>query len=210
MSDTSQGDGWWQASDGKWYPPHLHPDYRVPAPPPTSAPQTPPAPTTATPPTQPAPATPVSGPAVAFAKSIGTTTWVMLGGGLLVVLGSFTTWVTASVGLFSVSENGTSGDGKFTLILAILAIGAALANHQVPRQEFSIATVVLFGLLTILSIYEFVHISSKSYSGDGITISATVGVGVYLCIAGSVAGVVAWIIEKRRSFQVMNGQPGSL
>lgn len=21
MSDTSQGDGWWQASDGKWYPP---------------------------------------------------------------------------------------------------------------------------------------------------------------------------------------------
>ena len=25
MSDYSQGDGWWQASDGKWYPPHLHP-----------------------------------------------------------------------------------------------------------------------------------------------------------------------------------------
>ena len=21
MSDTSQGPGWWQASDGKWYPP---------------------------------------------------------------------------------------------------------------------------------------------------------------------------------------------
>ena len=27
MSDTSQGEGWWVASDGKWYPPEQHPDY---------------------------------------------------------------------------------------------------------------------------------------------------------------------------------------
>jgi hypothetical protein len=26
LSDVPQGDGWWIASDGKWYPPHLHPD----------------------------------------------------------------------------------------------------------------------------------------------------------------------------------------
>lgn len=25
MSNTSQGTGWWQASDGKWYPPETHP-----------------------------------------------------------------------------------------------------------------------------------------------------------------------------------------
>ena len=25
MSDTSQGPGWWQASDGRWYPPQSHP-----------------------------------------------------------------------------------------------------------------------------------------------------------------------------------------
>ena len=25
MSDTAQGAGWWQASDGKWYPPEAHP-----------------------------------------------------------------------------------------------------------------------------------------------------------------------------------------
>ena len=25
MSDTSQGPGWWQASDGKWYPPEQAP-----------------------------------------------------------------------------------------------------------------------------------------------------------------------------------------
>lgn len=31
MSDSSQGDGWWIASDGKWYSPELHPDYVAPA-----------------------------------------------------------------------------------------------------------------------------------------------------------------------------------
>ena len=35
MSDVSQGHGWWLASDGKWYPPEQHPDYR-PLPPPPS------------------------------------------------------------------------------------------------------------------------------------------------------------------------------
>jgi preprotein translocase subunit SecG len=28
MSDVIQGEGWWVASDGKWYPPHLHAEYR--------------------------------------------------------------------------------------------------------------------------------------------------------------------------------------
>gem|GEM_PF-569205 len=32
MSDSSQGPGWWQASDGKWYPPEQAPAYQAPAP----------------------------------------------------------------------------------------------------------------------------------------------------------------------------------
>ncbi|MGH3969773.1 MAG: sensor domain-containing protein [Mycobacterium sp.] len=34
MSEGPQGDGWWQASDHKWYPPERHPDYVAPLPPP--------------------------------------------------------------------------------------------------------------------------------------------------------------------------------
>ena len=30
MSDTPQGEGWWQASDGKWYPPEQAPGYQAP------------------------------------------------------------------------------------------------------------------------------------------------------------------------------------
>jgi uncharacterized RDD family membrane protein YckC len=39
MSETSQGPGWWQASDGKWYAPEQHANY-LPPPPQASAPST--------------------------------------------------------------------------------------------------------------------------------------------------------------------------
>jgi len=38
MSDTSQGPGWWIASDGRWYPPELHPGAPATVPPPTLPP----------------------------------------------------------------------------------------------------------------------------------------------------------------------------
>jgi hypothetical protein len=41
MSDVSQGPGWWQASDGKWYPPESHPSGQVPPPPTSTAPSNP-------------------------------------------------------------------------------------------------------------------------------------------------------------------------
>lgn len=42
MSDTQQGAGWWQASDGKWYPPEQHPNYGAEAVPPASSEVAPP------------------------------------------------------------------------------------------------------------------------------------------------------------------------
>lgn len=41
MSDTPQGPGWWQASDGRWYPPSLSPGWEVPSSP-GQTPATPP------------------------------------------------------------------------------------------------------------------------------------------------------------------------
>lgn len=39
MSETPAGPGWWQASDGRWYPPESHPSARpAPPPPPPAAP----------------------------------------------------------------------------------------------------------------------------------------------------------------------------
>jgi hypothetical protein len=55
-SDTPLGPGWWQASNHKWYPPELHPNYHTPA----QAPAVPSVP--ATPQTPPAASAPASAP----------------------------------------------------------------------------------------------------------------------------------------------------
>jgi hypothetical protein len=71
MTDTSPGPGWWLASDGRWYPPHLHPRSRPagsdgprPAadPPPSSAPAPAGAHATAPRPAAPTPSTPAPAP----------------------------------------------------------------------------------------------------------------------------------------------------
>ena len=36
MSEVRQGAGWWQATDGRWYPPETHPEYRAPPPNPST------------------------------------------------------------------------------------------------------------------------------------------------------------------------------
>lgn len=38
MSDESRGEGWWLASDGKWYPPESKPSALAPPPTPTASP----------------------------------------------------------------------------------------------------------------------------------------------------------------------------
>ena len=62
MSDVSHGPGWWEATDGKWYPPEMHPNYVAPvAPTPTPATPTPSIPVAPTPtPTTPTPSIPVA------------------------------------------------------------------------------------------------------------------------------------------------------
>lgn len=44
MSDSSQGEGWWIAADGKWYPPEQHPDAQAAPPGPQAAYEPPPHP----------------------------------------------------------------------------------------------------------------------------------------------------------------------
>lgn len=59
MSETSQGHGWWKASDGLFYPPETHPDY-VPPPPPGGASYRPPAAPVSPPTSPPAAAAPTT------------------------------------------------------------------------------------------------------------------------------------------------------
>ena len=85
MSDTGQGEGWWQASDGKWYPPEQHPDYQAGAtqsmgaaqPPPTTA--MPPVPPAAPPPGPGGPGGPGGPPPGAPGAGSSNAKWIIVG-----------------------------------------------------------------------------------------------------------------------------------
>ena len=113
MSDSSQGPGWWQASDGRWYPPQSHPTQQA-APPPTYG----------------------APPPVAYgapaAKKSGMPGWakvvLILGGVLVVLVGG----CTVAVGVFAnkVSNDLTKGCSILSTAEAKKAFGTDVRTLQ--------------------------------------------------------------------------------
>ncbi len=110
MSDTSQGPGWWQASDGRWYPPEHHPGYQVPVPPPFGAPSPYPPVSVLT-----APPAPRSTNGLAIASLVLSLLWIGGLGSLLAVVFAF-----VSRRQITQSRGTQGGDG---LAIAGLVIG---------------------------------------------------------------------------------------
>jgi hypothetical protein len=104
VSDTSQGEGWWEASDGKWYAPELHPDYVAPAPEPEPAPAPEPEPSEVVAPTEPPPIPPIEPPPVGGPPPIPPPPLVLPGDAV------------------ADGGDGASGKGKGKLIAAIIVI----------------------------------------------------------------------------------------
>ena len=171
MSDTSQGPGWWRASDDRWYPPEQHPDY-VPraAPPPPPVPPVPQAPVA---PLDPPPFGPgVAGP---YAQQIGP-------GGLP----GFPPWPGPAMPV-------TSGMAIAGLVLAILWIGGlgsvaavvlgAVALAQIRSshgqklgQGLARAALVIgiVGVIGSIALYATAGVDTKLPSAGGEPVSSTV------------------------------------
>jgi hypothetical protein len=116
VSDAPQGPGWWQASDGRWYPPES-------APPPTQ-----PAPPAGQPP---GPYTPYGYPAPAPTSSRATTALVL--GLVSVFMCGFLTGIPAMVvgsrarKEITASQGRESGEGLATAGVVLGAIGTAIS-----------------------------------------------------------------------------------
>ena len=118
----------------------------------------------------------------------------MLGGGVLVAIGSVGPWATSPL----VSVSGTSGDGVITLIAAIvLGIVAMLPNKHVFLA--SLAVLVAGGV----GIYDLIHISHTLQSATlgGVQIDH-VGWGLYVVVVGAVIALAGLL--------KMRGRPATL
>ena len=132
MSDVSQGPGWWQASDLKWYPPELHADYVAPLPPPPKLPPPPP------------PVTPTQSSLTTRGPSGQRKVGFVIAGLALLVIGVQIGWAILGHGLLP----------PLLVSAAIVIIGVTIAvrsgESQGRKLLFVIAMVLAFAVPAVL------------------------------------------------------------
>ena len=165
MSDTSQGEGWWQASDLKWYPPETHPSYR-PALPPRPEP-----PVSESPPAAPAPRVGAQYPPLPVddvSKRRQFAAYAVAAGAAMLVVGSFLPWakVTATfLGAYSSTISGVDNGRHGWISVGLgLAMGVVAWQFLAAAKAGTRAPIVLALLVSLaaigLTVYEWIDISN--------------------------------------------------
>ena len=155
VSDQPQGPNWWQASDGRWYPPEQHPSVRSQAPPPF-APQYQGAPPQQAGQYVPTPAPPQKS---GFAQGLGVGTGCLLAGvigivlllggcGVLIAIGSMAGNDSASSGGSSASTGSTSQEEMDTDLvdfsaeppdsLGLVYVTVTVKNTSSKRSDYRV------------------------------------------------------------------------
>jgi hypothetical protein len=168
VSDVSQGPGWWQAGDSKWYPPEQHPNY---VPPPSATPDEPPPPPAPNLPPPPGGQYAAAGsPGISFdLAAIMPGGLIVLAGGLLYCVFGFFPWYTQNIDCgiappgvpCAISLNAwRSGTAVFSAILFLLAAGVFVAKAlkvipapKVPLELAALAAVVLGDLFFLIAFF---------------------------------------------------------
>ncbi len=171
MSDTSQGDGWWKASDGKWYPPDQRPATQPPPPPP-GAPQ------------------PQSPALVDAPRSHPAARWLLVAGAALVIIGAPLPWAEVSAPFVgSLTKNGTEGDGIITLILglALVGLGApAIFGGKRLKVGLAVGAVIVAGLVMVVAGVDIADVQDivNDVEAEEALATASVGMGLWLTAIG--------------------------
>jgi hypothetical protein len=215
-SNAPQGPGWWQASDGNWYPPEQRPGYTAPPPP---APAGPPSyqavgQATHTPPSWSAPAAHSQNPAVggptlgdpaaafkASAAAIPLAAWLLFGALGIALVSIFLPWATISFGGLSESAPLDGADKIWDLLLitgGAALVWATFTLRQAERATF-IGLTVVTGILVIDVIIDWATLSSAAAqmgeTDSGLDVSPAIGIILYTAAVAFLAVriVLHWI-----------------
>ena len=138
MSDTSQGSGWWMASDAKWYPPESHPSNLGKSLPPPPDPPIGPAPAFAAPPlAQPGLVDPKGRPLATFWTRVGAT---LLDGAVASAINYCT--ATLALGLTATSFH-FDPNRQVTLGSILAAVGVFLVAYVLIATTIQVTYLVI-------------------------------------------------------------------
>ena len=109
----------------------------------------------------------------------------------LLAIGSLLPWASIQTVFGNVGVAGTNGDGKLTIGLALVGgLGLLLASSRGWRVVSLIAALAAAAVVA----YDWANLSSKASAVSNEYATATVGVGLYVCLIGALAAVVGSIL----------------
>jgi hypothetical protein len=127
--------------------------------------------------------------------------WAVVGGGALLSIGTLLAWMTASLGIISVSRNAfqmgshdsMTADGPIVLVLGliILAIGVTrLTNTSMPSYLQRSPIIAGLGAAVVLG-FDYHSIQQWAQSINSTYSLASVGAGFWVCCVGDAIAIVA-------------------
>jgi hypothetical protein len=154
MSDVSNGPGWWQASDGKWYPPEQQPNYEAPPAPAAGGASS-------------APSSSPSHRPASSSFSFDMKRWSQVEritsiASLVLFISLFLPWFTYNYGYGSVSVDGLWHGWMYIVFILSLAIvvhfvlkaGMKVVPYKLPLPEMQLLLIAT-GVNAVLTIFAF-------------------------------------------------------
>ena len=115
------------------------------------------------------------------ASSVPPWTWIVIAGALVVVVGSFLPWAKALTATGSVTVNGMSTDGKFTLIFSAVALICGVLSVYSDRIGWLFGTGML---LLVSAVFSGLDLATLPHPATAYT-SLDWDIGIWLCFVGS-------------------------
>jgi hypothetical protein len=117
--------------------------------------------------------------------------YAIVGGAAAVLLGSVLPWVVVNAPLVGrIEVAGTEGDGKITLLLG------ALAFTCLARSGWKVLGILSTLGAVAVAIYDVTNVSNAISEASG-SVSASVGMGLWLVLAGAVACLTGAVAKAR-------------
>jgi hypothetical protein len=128
----------------------------------------------------------------------------VLVGAALLALGAFLPWAEASSAHASFSSAGIDGDGAFTLFAAIVGVVVLIVVRR-PALAGGLV-IVAAAAAGIVAVHSAVDLADKASRLESVRpdVSAGVGIGVWLSIAGAVVALVGGVLALVLARQVQS------
>ncbi len=144
-------------------------------------------------------------------SKLKTADWLMVGGGVVMLIAGFLPWVTASVPGFSDSVNAFefffTGTLPWILIVAVGALALLLVLEVIPSgtTPWPLILLGLAGFATLLVLIRVIF-NPLEDNGSDAGIDITRGIGMYLGVIGAIVATVGAV----QAFQASGGELSDL